>query len=105
MSIIVQKFPDGKVAAESRPSRCPACKNDTFQCWGGQIRKVKDPHIQEVVVYRYHCCTCEHTFRPYHAGVDQTQQTNSLRALAALGWVLGLNYLERDRGDYNKYMW
>lgn len=92
MSIVVLKLPDVKVAAESRPSRCPACKSDTFQRWGGQIRKVKDPHLREVVVYRYRCCTCGHTFRHYPAGVDQAQQTTRLRALAALGWVLGLSY-------------
>ena len=92
MSIVVLKLPDVKVAAENRPSRCPACKGDTFQRWGGQVREVKDPHVQAVVVYRYRCCRCHHTFRHYPEGIDQAQQTQRLRALAALGWVLGLSY-------------
>lgn len=92
MSIVVLKLPDVKVIAESRPTRCPSCKGETFQRWGGQIRNVKDPHVQAVIVYRYRCCQCHHTFRHYPEGIDQAQQTLRLRTLAALGWVLGLSY-------------
>ena len=92
MSIVVLKLPDVKVAAESRPTRCPSCKGETFQRWGGQVRRVKDPYLTEVVVYRYRCCTCHHTFRHYPEGIDPAQQTQRLRVLAALSWRLGLSY-------------
>jgi transposase len=91
MSIIVLKLPEVKVSAE-RPSQCPACKGDILQRWGGQVKRVRDPYVSEVLVYRYRCCRCRHTFRHYPSGVDQAQQTQRLRQLAGLCWVLGLSY-------------
>lgn len=91
MSIIVLKLPEVKVSAE-RPSKCPACKGDILQRWGGQVKWVRDPYVSEVLVYRYRCCRCRHTFRHYPSGVDQAQQTQRLRQLAGLCWVLGLSY-------------
>ena len=40
----------------------------------------------------YYCCRCRHTFRHYPEGVDQAQQSQRLRKLAALCWALGLSY-------------
>jgi hypothetical protein len=91
MSIIVLKLPEVKIAA-GRPSECPACKGELLQRWGGQVRRVRDPYVEEVLVYRYRCCLCRHTFRHYPQGVDQAQQTQRLRQLAGLCWVLGLSY-------------
>jgi transposase-like protein len=48
--------------------------------------------VQQVVVYRYRCCACRHLFRHYPEGVDQAQQTQRMRLLAALAWTLGLSY-------------
>lgn len=56
------------------------------------MRQVRDPQVREVIIYRYHCCSCHHTFRHYPEGVDQAQQTLRLRALAAIAWALGLSY-------------
>lgn len=91
MSIIVLKLPEVKVRAE-RPSQCPVCKGDLLQRWGGQVKRVRDPYVSEVLVYRYRCCRCRHTFRAYPKGVDQGQQSQRLRQLAGLCWVLGLSY-------------
>lgn len=91
MSIVTLKLPEVKEEA-SRPTRCPVCKGETFQRWGGQLKQVRDPYVKEVVVYRYRCCACGHTFRHYPEGVDQAQQTQRLRRLAALAWLLGLSY-------------
>lgn len=91
MSIIVLKLPDVKVSAE-RPRQCPVCKGAILQRWGGQMKRVRDPQVDEVLVYRYRCCRCRHTFRHYPGGVDQAQQTQRLRALAGVCWVLGLSY-------------
>lgn len=92
MSIVVLKLADVKSEAEGRPQRCPSCKGGTFQRWGGRLRKIRDPHVRYVMVYRYQCCECRHTFRHYPPGVDQAQQSIRLRKLAALMWVLGLSY-------------
>jgi transposase-like protein len=91
MSIVVLKLPEVKEEA-GRPSRCPVCKGEAFQRWGRQVKAVRDPYVKQVVVYRYRCCACRHTFRHYPTGVDQAQQSRRLRKLAALTWMLGLSY-------------
>lgn len=92
MSIVVLQLPEVKVSATSRPRECPYCSGQTFQRWGGEIREVRDPHVRQVVVYRYCCCRCQRTFRHYPQGIDRGQQTQRLRVLAALGWMLGMSY-------------
>jgi transposase-like protein len=92
MSIVVLKLPDVKGYNESRPTYCPSCKGEIFQRWGGSLRKIRDHGVKEALVYRYRCCRCRHTFRHYPEGVDQAQQSQRLRKLAALCWVLGLSY-------------
>jgi hypothetical protein len=92
MSIVVLKLPDVKSEAEKRPGSCPSCQGEILQRWGGRLRKIRDPQVRWVMVYRYRCCGCRHTFRHYPAGIDQAQQSQRLRKLAALCWVLGLSY-------------
>lgn len=92
MSIIVLKLPDVKSEAEGRPEKCPSCGNDILQRWGGREKKVRDPQVKQVLVYRYRCCRCRHTFRHYPSGVDQAQQSQRLKKLAAICWALGLSY-------------
>jgi len=91
MSIVILKLPEVKEEAE-RPMRCRVCKGETFQRWGGQYKKLRDPQVKRVVVYRFRCCSCRHLFRHYPEGVDQAQQSQRLRKLAALTWMLGLSY-------------
>jgi len=92
MSIVVLKLPDVKGYNENRPACCPSCKGEILQRWGGSVRKIRDHQVKEVLVYRYRCCRCRHAFRHYPDGVDQAQQSQRLRKLAALCWVLGLSY-------------
>ena len=92
MPSIVLKLPEVKVTTESRPKVCPHCQGEIFQRWGGNIREIRDPQVKEVLVYRYCCCGCKQTFRHYPEGVDQAQQSQRLRKLAAICWVLGLSY-------------
>ena len=92
MSIVTLLLPEVKACETSRPKRCPVCGGETFQRWGGSVRKVRDPQIDEVLVYRYCCCTCRHTFRQYPGGISQAQQTARMKALAAIGWILGMSY-------------
>ena len=92
MSIVVLKLPDVKVHSKSRPKQCPSCKGEVFQRWGGRKRKIRDTREEEAIVYRYRCTSCRHTFRHYPEGIDQAQQSQRLRKLAALVWMLGLSY-------------
>lgn len=92
MSIVVLKLPDVKSKAETRPTHCPSCQGEILQRWGGHSRQLRDARVQTVEVYRYRCWRCRHTFRHYPGGVDQAQQSQRLRKLAALCWTLGLSY-------------
>jgi transposase-like protein len=92
MSIIVLKLPDVKVMTAHRPAKCPSCKGEILQRWGGQVRKIRDPQVKEVIIYRYRCTYCRHTFRDYPEGVDQAQPSQRLRKLAAICWSLGLSH-------------
>lgn len=92
MSIVVLKLPNVKSKTDSRPRQCPACKGEIMQRWGGAKRQIRDPHVHCVRVHRYRCCHCRHTFRDYPEGVDQAQQSQRLKKLAALCWTLGLSY-------------
>ena len=92
MSIVVLKLPDVKGKAENRPHHCPSCHGEILQRWGGRVRQIRDHQVREAQVFRYSCTHCRHTFRHYPEGVDQAQQSQRLRKLAALCWVLGLSY-------------
>ena len=92
MSIVTLQLLEVKACETNRPICCPYCKGETFQRWGGAIRRVCDPHIVEVLVYRYRCCTCRRTFRHYPSGVSQASQTARMCVLAAIGWILGMSY-------------
>ena len=89
MSIIVLKLPEVKVIAANRPNHCPHCNGGILQRWGGEVRQIRDPQVKEVIIYRYYCTHCRKTFRHYPEGVDQGQQSQRLRKLAALCWILG----------------
>jgi transposase-like protein len=92
MSIVTLHLPEVKACETSRPKRCSECGGETFQRWGGKVREVKDPHLRQVMVYRYRCNRCQRTFRHYPEGIDRAQQSQRMRALAAIGWLLGLSY-------------
>lgn len=92
MSIVTLRLPEVKAIEPNRPTRCPYCPGETFQRWGGGVREVRDPEIKAVLVYRYRCCQCHRTFRHYPEGIDQGQQTERMRVLAAVTWLMGLSY-------------
>lgn len=92
MSIVTLKLPEVKDCQQERPQRCPYCSGETFQRWGGEGKRVIDPQLGEVWVYRYRCCRCRRTFRHYPVGVDRARQTARMRALAAIGWLFGMSY-------------
>jgi transposase-like protein len=91
MSIVVLQLPDVKRKSETRPKKCPYCQGEIFQRWGKVGKPVRDNQYRNVQVYRYRCCHCRRTFRHYPAGVDQADQTQRMRKLAAIYWVLGMS--------------
>ena len=99
MSIVVLQLPDVKRKNETRPKKCRYCLGETFQRWGRVRKPVLDNRYRSVQAYRYRCCHCHRTlrqaqgrlFRHYPDGVDQADQTQRLRKLAAVYWVLGMS--------------
>lgn len=91
MSIVVLQLPNVKRETETRPKKCPYCSGTTFQRWGKVRKAVRDKRYRSVQVYRYRCCHCGRTFRHYPDGVDRADQTQRMRKLVALLWVLGLS--------------
>ena len=92
MPIVVLKLPDVKGYSENRPTHCPSCQGEILQRWGGSVRTIRDHQVRAAIVYRYRCCRCRHTFRHYPEGIDQAQQSQRLRKLAGMCWILGLSY-------------
>jgi transposase-like protein len=91
MSIVILRLPDVKRKTETRPQECPKCGGEIFQRWGKVRKPIRDNRYRNVQVYRYRCCGCRYTFRHYPQGVDRADQTQRLRKLVAIGWVLGLS--------------
>lgn len=91
MSIVILRLPDVKRKTEIRPWECPYCSGETFQRWGKVRKPVRDNRYRNVQVYRYLCCSCRRTFRHYPEGIDKADQTQRLRKLVTLGWVLGMS--------------
>jgi len=91
MPIVVLQLPDVKRKTENRPQKCKYCPGETFQRWGKVKKPVRDNRCRYVFVYRYRCCSCHRTFRHHPEGVDQADQTQRLRKLASLLWVMGLS--------------
>ena len=91
MSIVTLRLPVVKRKSEKRPDKCPNCQGETFQRWGKVRKPVKDPCHRTVEVYRYRCCHCHRTFRQHPPGVGRADQTERMKKLAVLMWVLGLS--------------
>lgn len=91
MSIVVLQLPDVKRKTEVRPGQCRYCQGETFQRWGRVRKPVRDSRYRGVQADRYRCCRCQRTFRHYPQGVDRADQTQRLRKLVSLMWVLGLS--------------
>ncbi|MFC1923621.1 transposase [Chloroflexota bacterium] len=91
MPIVFLQLPKVKQKTESRPQHCPYCAGETFQRWGKVRKPVRDKRYRSVQVYRFLCCSCRRTFRHYPQGVDRADQTQRMRKLASLYWILGMS--------------
>jgi transposase-like protein len=78
------------------PEQCPyeGCSGDTFKLHGvkGEVKAVRDTDHEQVTSHRHRCTTCGRTFRVYPTGVSQAQQSDRLKAMSVLLYVLGLSY-------------
>ena len=83
------------------PEQCPRRRPETNRrCTGRHfklhqrlcVKKVRDLQHAQVIVYRYRCLKCQQTFRVYPRGVSNDQQSDALKALSVLLYLLGLSY-------------
>jgi transposase-like protein len=84
------------------PTHCPLRdpKNPKKQCNGTHFKAhelhchkpVRDTRYSQVTAQRYRCLKCNRTFRIYPTGVSRDQQSDTLKGLSVLLYVLGLSY-------------
>jgi len=84
------------------PTRCPwrDPKNLKKKCNGTHFKEhqrncqkpLRDTRHSRVIARRYRCLKCNRTFRVYPTGVSQAQQSDTLKGLSVLLYVLGLSY-------------
>lgn len=76
--------------------QCPyeGCGGRQFKAHGvkGEAKPLRDPHCRMVTAYRWRCLRCGQTFRVYPRGVSHDQQSDRLKGLSVLLYVLGLSY-------------
>lgn len=76
--------------------QCPyeGCHGDTFKPHGrkGEAKSVRDTDHEQVKARRHRCSICGRTFRVYPTGVSQAQQSDRLKAMSVLLYILGLSY-------------
>jgi hypothetical protein len=77
------------------PARCPqeGCEGRHFKAHGvkGEHKALRDPQYDTVMAYRRSCLSCGGTLRVYPRGVSSDQQSDRLKALSVLLYVLGLS--------------
>jgi transposase-like protein len=84
------------------PTGCPLPdpKHPKHKCPGTHFKAhqwncpkpVRDTRHTRVTARRYRCLTCHRTFRVYPTGVSHDQQSDTLKGLSILLYVLGLSY-------------
>jgi len=79
-----------------KPTQCPyeGCEGKLFKAHGvkGETKPLRDPQYHTVQAYRYTCLSCGRTYRVYPRGVGNDQQSDRLKGMSVLLYVLGLSY-------------
>jgi transposase-like protein len=74
------------------PEHCPACNSTTWQGHGRPVKAIRDTRRAQVLARRIQCTECGATMRIYPIGVSQRKQSERLRGLTILLYLLGLSY-------------
>jgi transposase-like protein len=77
---------------ELPPERCPACGNKTWQSHGWPSKAIRDTREDQVLAHRIQCTACHTTVRIYPRGVTRRKQSERVRGLSIMLWLLGLSY-------------
>ncbi len=84
------------------PTHCPLPdpKHPKQKCSGTHFKEhqlicrkpLRDMHYPHVIARRYRCLKCRRTFRVYPLGVSSSQQSDTIKGLSVLLYILGLSY-------------
>ena len=77
------------------PSICPYadCQGTYFKDHQKQcVKQVRDTQLDKVLVSRRKCLRCRRTHRVYVQGVSRAQQSDRLKGLSILLYLLGISY-------------
>jgi transposase-like protein len=84
------------------PTHCPlpmrgkskkTCSGTRFKLHQVVCRKpLRDIRYSEVLCHRYRCLKCQRCFRVYPIGVSHAHQSDTLKGLSVLLYILGLSY-------------
>jgi len=78
--------------AERRHRNQP-CRGTHFKLHQSNCQKpLRDTRHAQVEARRYRCLKCQRTFRVYPSHVSSAQQSDTLKALSVLLYILGLSY-------------
>ncbi len=91
MPVVTIKLPEYETCPNGRPAKCPYCASEILQSWGQAEKNLQDIQYGIAEVHRYRCSDCGRTFRQYPPGVDRSTQSQRMRKLAALAYVIGLS--------------
>lgn len=90
------RLPKVEPGVYSYPDECPykGCDGHYFKAHGiqGEEKAVRDPDHEQVRSFRQKCLRCGQTFRVYPLGVSRAEQSDRLKAISVLLYVLGLSY-------------
>jgi len=87
-------LPQVKPDVLEMPEACPYCGGHYFKDHGqkGSAKAVRDVQYAQVNSKRIRCMKCQRTMRVYPVGVSQAQQSDHLKGMSVLLYVLGLSY-------------
>src|SRR4030043_1821440 len=91
MPIVLLQMGDVSVSQTERPKACPLCGSKIVLRWGQVHRTIHDPESIQLVIFRYYCESCKHTFRSYPKGIDRSAFSVRIRRLAGLMWLMDLS--------------
>ena len=93
---ITVRLPKVEPEVYTMPKTCPyeGCDGEHFKPHGlkGEEKAIRDPDYEKVQSLRRECVRCGRTFRVYPQGVGRAEQSDRLKAMSALLYVLGLSY-------------
>lgn len=76
------------------PQKCftPGCQGKHFQVRQEVSKALRDREYKTVMVQRYQCLRCGHTFRVYPQGVSRAHVSQRVQGMAVMLYLLGLSY-------------